>query len=258
MDYELEPVDKAGEEPTAIQVGGAGEPQRDYILPVSILIAGLMISGSILYAVNPKNSANTAGGGKNQLADVGASAGLDFLKLTPRDVVLGEAKAPVTFIEYGDYQCPFCGRFFSQVEPQLRENYIKTGKVKMVFRNLQFLGPESVSAAAAAECARDQNKFWEYHDALYVAEIKDGSENNGNLKQDLFIRLADNLKLDAKAFASCIDSNKYEKQIAQDTSNAQAAGINSTPTSFVNGQKIQGALPYAQFASVIDSALNGK
>lgn len=253
MDYQFEPVDKPQE--------GA---QRDYVLPASILLAGLMISASILYAVKGPAAGGNGGvvplaagnNGNNQLAAVVAgNIGGDFLKLTPRDVILGDPGAPVTLIEYGDYQCPFCGRFFTQVELQLRESYIKNKKVRMVFKNLQFLGPESTKAAEAAECAKDQNKFWAYHDALYSAEIADGREGNGNLKRDLFVQLAGNLNLDMKAFASCFDSNKYQKQIAQDTSVAQSAGVNSTPTSFVNGQRLQGALPYDQFVAAIDAAL---
>jgi len=252
MDYELESANKLH-----------GESWRDYVLPASILVAGLMISASILYAVRKPAGGGTpsaAGNGNagNQLAAVGANGGNDFLKLSPRDVILGNPNAPVTVIEYGDYQCPFCSRFFSQIEPKLQEDYVKTGKVKMVFRNLQFLGPESVKAAEAAECANDQNKFWAYHDVLYSAEMADGNENNGNLTRDLFVKLAGDLKLDTKSFISCFEGNKYQKQIAQDTAVAQAAGVNSTPISFVNGQKILGAMPYAQFSAVIDSALKGK
>ncbi len=263
MDYELEPVSGSQEKEPLPGSRKSNQTGSDYVLPASILVAGLMISASILYAIKgpaggggaPLSAGN---GGDSQLAAAAVNVGGDFLKLTSRDVIMGDPKAPVTLIEYGDYQCPFCGRFFTQIEPQLRENYIKNGKVRMVFRNLQFLGPESTKAAEAAECANDQNKFWAYHDALYTAEIADGRENNGNLARNLFVQLAGNLKLDMKAFASCLDGNKYEKRIAQDTSAAQAAGANSTPTSFVNGQKIQGALPYAQFAAAIDAALKSK
>jgi protein-disulfide isomerase len=117
--------------------------------------------------------------------------------LGARDVILGDPNAPVTFIEYGDYQCPFCARFFTDVEPLIRDQYVKTGKVKIIFRSYPFLGAESTAAAEAAECAKDQGKFWEYHDALYTAESQDGHENNGSMTRDLFLTLAQNLKLDA-------------------------------------------------------------
>jgi protein-disulfide isomerase len=114
------------------------------------------------------------------------------------DVILGDPNAPVTVIEYGDYQCPFCARFYTDIEPLIRDQYIKTGKVKMVFRNYPFLGPESTAAAEAAECAKDQGKYWEFHDALYSAEATDAQEHNGNLNRELFLSVAQDLKLNAK------------------------------------------------------------
>lgn len=233
---------------------------RDYFLPISILVAGAMVSGSIIYLVGSRNVGPNAapaavGGVNNQLAAVGASGSLN---LSPGDVILGDPKAPVTLIEYGDYQCPFCGRFFSQTELPLRDDYIKTGKVKMIFRNFAFLGPESTAAGAAAECAKDQKQFWAYHDALYNAEIADGQENNGNLNSTLFLKLASDLKLDTSSFKSCLDGGKHAARVTEDAAKAQDVGVNSTPTVFINGQKMTGALPYAQFKGAIDTALKVK
>ncbi len=225
------------------------------MLPASILVAGVLIAGSVIYTAG-----KSAGSAKQQVADnnptVAPTANLaETLKIGGRDVVLGDANAPVTLIEYGDYQCPFCGRFFSQVEPQLRDQYIKTGKVKMVYRNFQFLGPESIAAGVAAECAKDQNKFWPFHDALYTAEIKDGHENSDNLTKDLFMKLAGGVGMDVRQFTSCYDSNKYAAQIQKDRDSAGAIGVNSTPTTYINGQMVQGAQPYSAFKAVIDAAL---
>lgn len=218
---------------------------KDYFLPVSILVSGLLVAGSILFASGSfKKSAS------NQQANLGNSASGGngdteaALKIKSGDVVLGDAKAPVTIIEYGDYQCPFCMRFSRQTEPLLREEFIKTGKVKMVFRNFQFLGPESQAAGLAAKCAQDQNKFWSFHDAIYAVEEKDGRENNGNLTRDLFMQLAGNLKLDTAAFGSCFDAQKYRQTVEDETKEGTAAGVNSTPTIFVNGTRYLGALPW--------------
>lgn len=233
------------------------EQKKDYLLPVSILTAGIMISGSIIYVVGSKNLEKTSRIEKNQLAELNQNQS-DGLEISSRDVILGNPDAPVTFIEYGDYQCPFCARFFTQVEEPLREEYIKTGKVRMVFRNFQFLGPESEAAGEAAECAKDQGKFWAYHDALYTVESKDGAENNGNLNRSLFVKIAGDLGMDTASFISCIDGKKYADQVAKDTSDARSLGVNSTPTSFINGRKIVGALPYSQFKAAIDEALKVK
>ena len=227
-------------------------------LPVSILVAGVMISGSILYAMNkggasPKAEVPTGGN-----PTVGQPAAVDrgtLLAVQERDVILGDPKASVTVIEYGDYQCPFCVRFFEQTEPQIIEQYVKTGKGKFIFRDLAFLGPESIEAGEAAECAKDQGKFWVFHDALYAAEGKDGQEHNGNLNRELFVKIAGDVGMNATQFGECYDANKYA-QVVQDTVKAaQGSGVNATPTSFVNDQLIQGAQPFDTFKTAIDAAL---
>ncbi|MEN9560858.1 MAG: hypothetical protein RIQ56_131 [Candidatus Parcubacteria bacterium] len=228
--------------------------KRDYLLPASILVAGVLISGSIVYMVGsqgvtrPGGTAQLTGGAEESPAPAGIAA-------TERDVILGDPNAPVTIVEYGDYQCPFCARFYKTVEQSIRDEYIKTGKVRMVFRNFQFLGPESVLAAEAAECAKDQQQFWAYHDAIYDEELIDGKEHNGNLNRDLFIKIARTLQLDETAFATCFDSHKYAAQVQADLEAGQAAQINSTPTTFVNSTRLLGALPYAQFKEAIEKAL---
>ncbi|MBM3256763.1 MAG: hypothetical protein FJY98_00320 [Candidatus Liptonbacteria bacterium] len=226
-------------------------PSRDLLLPVSILIAGVLISGSIVYMVGSKNNAPSEGG------EVNAAAAI--LKVLPEDVVLGDAKAPVTLIEYGDYQCLFCGRFFSDIEPGIRDEYVRAGKVKIIFRNFQFLGPESAAAGLAAECAREQGQFWGYHDALYRAEIADGKEHNGNLNKDLFLRLAKELKLDEKKFTSCLDSGKYLDHVEEETNGGRTAGVDATPTNFVNETKIRGLAPGdTRVVEAIEAALKGQ
>jgi protein-disulfide isomerase len=236
----------------AESVGGGAN-----FLPISILVAGVMISGSILYAMNkgpasPKAEAPTGG------APTGAAPTVDrgaLLAIQERDVILGDPKAKVTIIEYGDYQCPFCVRFFEQTEQQIIEEYVKTGKAKFIFRDLAFLGPESVEAGEAAECAKDQGKFWVFHDALYTAEGKDGQEHNGNLNRELFMQIAGQVGMNTTQFGECYDTNKYAQAVQDVVKAAQSNGVNATPTSFVNDQMIQGAQPFAAFKTAIDAAL---
>ena len=223
---------------------------KNYLLPASILIAGVLISGSVIYSTGLKNV---------PAGQLGASAeevvSGDDLKLNQDDVILGDPNAPVALVEYSDFQCPFCGRFYSQSENLIKENYVQSGKVQFVYRHFAFLGPESRAAAAAVECAKDQGKFWEYHDSLFDEEIADGQEHNGNLNRDLFVSLAKNLQLNTDNFASCLDSNKYAEKVERDYVGAQALGVRATPTIFVNGVKLEGALPFAQFKAVIDQLL---
>lgn len=232
------------------------EKTRDYLLPASVLVAALVIAGAVLYASTAKNG-GTSGKNAGQ-ANVGGAVAT-APSINAGDVLLGDPKAPVTMIEFGDYQCPFCGKFFSQTEPLLRKNYIETGKVKIVYKDFAFLGPESFAAANAAECAKDQGKFWEYHDALFAAENKDGKENNGNLNETLFASIAKDLGMDVNAFNACYKSKKYDKVVKEDIQEGNAAMDRaSTPTFFINGRMIQGALPYQAFAQLIDTLLGAK
>lgn len=238
--------------------------KKDRFLPITILVAAVIIGGSIVFSSLYKGgawvpAAQNGNGGTAQQQQPTAAAPGDALKLGPRDAILGSAAAPVTVIEYGDYQCPFCTRFFSETQPLIVQNYVQSGKVKMVFRNFAFLGAESTAAANAAECANDQGKLWAYHDALYAAKVGDeqkgGGENDGFFSRALFLRLAQQVGLDTATFTNCIDTNKDANFVAQDKTNATAAGVNSTPTFFVNGTQVLGAQPFSQFQTLISAAL---
>jgi protein-disulfide isomerase len=245
----------------------AQAPKRDYFLPVSIIVAAVLIGGAILFATFYKggSAAPVAGGAANNPnapAAQAAAPGVNtstIMTLTSRDAILGDANAPVTIIGYGDYQCPFCTRFFSQTEPSLIAKYVTTGKARFVFRNLAFLGPESAAAAQAGECANDQGKEWAYHDALYSAKISDetagGSENDGYFTRAVFLKLASQTGLNVATFTSCIDTNKYAALVTQEKTDAANVGVNSTPTFFVNGTLVQGAQPLSAFQAIIDPLL---
>jgi protein-disulfide isomerase len=217
---------------------------KDWSIPASIILAGIIIAGSVIYST----------GVISQEQRKGASAAPPI----GNAVVLGDPNAPVTMIEYGDFQCPFCLRFFLETEPQIVEKYVKTGKVKLVYKDYAFLGPESVAAAEAAKCAGDQGKFWSYHDALFREEHKDGFENNGNLKRDLFLRLARELGMDEKQFASCVDERKYKSAVEAENAEAKSYNVSGTPSFFVGERFIVGAQPFAQFEEAILAELNKK
>lgn len=222
---------------------------KEYFLPASIVIAGVLIAGAVIYGTGLKNLDGAANSANNLNQNPQPAVSL---KLTGEDVVLGNASAPVTIIEYGDFQCPFCGKFFSETESQIKENYVKSGKVKIAYRHFAFLGPESLAAAEAAECAKDQGKFWQYHDILYSTEIKDGQEHNGNLNESLFKSIASQLGMNLSFFSSCLADHKYADKIQKDYDGGRTNGVQATPTTFVNGTKLEGAVPYSQFKSIID------
>jgi protein-disulfide isomerase len=223
-------------------------PSCNFLLPASILAAGVLIAGAIIYSLGSKSSSAPA-------ADAGRAAA-SLLAVLAGDVVLGSKDAPVMVIEYGDYQCPFCGAFVRDIEPGIRENYVRTGKARLVFRNFQFLGPESLAAGEAAECARDQEQFWGYHDALYREEIADGREHNGNLNEALFLRLARDLKLDEAAFTACLRNRTHAATVTEETARGRELGVNATPTTFVNGVEIRGLAPNdTRVVDAIEAAL---
>lgn len=169
--------------------------------------------------------------------------------------VMGDKNAKVKIIEFADFQCPFCEQWFKTVETSLINDYVKTGKVAFYWRDYAFLGQESTWAAEAARCANDQGKFWDYHDYLYNHQ---GQENSGAFTKDKLEGFAADLGLDTTSFNSCLESDKYASAVSADQADGQKAGVNGTPTVFINGQSLVGAQPYTAFKTVIDQELSKK
>lgn len=164
----------------------------------------------------------------------------------------GPADAPVIIEEFSDFQCPYCGQFATSTGQQLKETYGGSGVVRFEYNHFAFLGPESEQAAEAAECAREQGKFWQYHDTLFANQQ---GENRGAFADDTLKAFAAELGLDKVAFNQCLDSGQYEEKVRAETIAAQERGVRSTPTLFINGEKIEGAVPFAQLQPVIEAAL---
>ncbi len=211
------------------------------LIPMSIIIAGVIIAGAIVY--KPGNDPTPSD--TNDIVDTTTNFETPTID---DDVVLGDPNAPVTVIEFGDYECPFCGQLYQNVEKPLREDYIKTGKVKMVYRDYPLaFHPSAQPAAEAAECAGAQGKYWAYHDALF--------ERQATLSTLNYTDLAGELGLDKAAFQICVDNRTYADEIAKDQADGTAAGVGGTPATFINGQLISGAVPYETFKAVIEAAL---
>jgi protein-disulfide isomerase len=244
-------------------------------LPISIIVAAILICGAIVFSVFYHAGSPAAGTG-NAGANAGAVApqaptanAASLMTLSSRDAILGDANAPVTIIEYGDYQCPFCTRYFTQIQPLIKSQYIDTGKAKMIFRDFAFLGPESASAANAAQCAEDQGKLWAYHDALYTAKVADEAKNanaegDGFFTRAEFLSLAQQVGLNMQTFTSCVDNSQDANNVAAEKSAAVAAGVGSTPATIVNGKMVTesdgnsaGADPTAVLGAIAN-AVNGK
>lgn len=161
----------------------------------------------------------------------------------------GSSKAPVTIVEYSDFQCPFCGREQTVLE-QLRQRYGE--KLRIVYKHfpLTNIHPNAQKAAEAAECANEKGKFWELHDVLYA--------NQSALELDKLAGYAQQVGLDPVEFRQCLDSGRMAARVKRDADSAQTVGVTSTPSFFVNGIKVRGAQPIDYFQGLIDGELGAK
>ena len=171
----------------------------------------------------------------------------------------GGAEARVVLVEFSDFQCPFCGRHAKQTLPQIERDYVATGKLRYVMRNLPLeqIHPDALRAASAAECAGDQGKYWAMHAKLFG--------NQQALSTDDLVRYAQEAGVEPGAFRQCVESDTHADKIRQDLNDALAVGVNSTPTFFLGFpegdgkvkivRRIQGAHPYPVFKATIDGLL---
>jgi protein-disulfide isomerase len=224
---------------------------------VSILLGTLLVASFLSNIYLMSKVTSFAGGqaiptqGNQQVPNPGAAPDAPAARVEVSeddDAVLGDDDAPVTIVEFSDYECPFCGRHFQQTYPQLKADYIDTGKVRLVFRDFPLsFHPSAQKAAEAAECAGDQNKYWEMHDKLFQNQQALGVTN---LKQ-----YAADLGLNTGTFNSCLDSGKYAQEIQADMADGSAAGVSGTPSFFINGRLVVGAQPYQVFQQAIEAEL---
>ena len=170
--------------------------------------------------------------------------------------ILGSESAPITIVEFGDYQCEACYAWFHNTRDTLIDNYIETGKAKLVFVDLPFLGRDSPKAAQASYCAEDQEKYWEYHTMLYT--FQDGHPDSGWADRDRLNSFAFSLDMNMDEFNECMDSSKYKQRVKANYDESVRNGVQSTPTFIIiseDGKKEQfsGAQPYSVFAATIAS-----
>jgi protein-disulfide isomerase len=179
------------------------------------------------------------------------------MRVEPHWHELGRANAPVTMIEFADLQCPFCRRFQTTTFAEIKKDYVDTGKVRFIARDLPLpMHPYALGAAEAERCAGDQGKFWQFRDAIL------GDQAPPTL--DILVKHASELGLNLKALQACVDSRKYVQEIQADRSSAMAAGIHGTPAfvigradgGWINGLAMQGARSFPFFQQMIDRLLN--
>lgn len=239
-------------------------PKKDYVLPASILIAALLISGSLIYNIGQK-SPTPAGGDQNGTPTAQQPADWSFVAGDP---AIGPKDAKITVTEFADFQCPFCGIVFgrdlggAQYDPirgtatKISNEYAKTGKIRFVYHIMAFLGQESVDAANAALCAREiggDEAFFKMHDALFA---KQGGENKGDFSKANLKTIAADAGFNTPAMVSCIDSGKYNAQVSASDAQAKAVGVEGTPAFAINNVVNPRAAEYTTLKAAIDGLLN--
>jgi len=224
------------------EISGVYQVNFEYqgaVVPIFITKDG-QLAGSLSPIKADVNSSSTA---QSTSSSERVEVGVDD------DAIKGSSNAPVTMIEFSDYECPFCGRYFQQTYPQIVKEYVDSGKVKIVFRDFPLSFHENAQKAAeAAECAGEQGKYWEMHDKLF--KNQDALEVN-SLKQ-----YAKELGLNTKTFDDCLDSGKMDSEIQKDFEDGQDAGVSGTPAFFINGIPLTGAQPFEEFKKIIEQEIN--
>lgn len=247
-----------------------------YYTPISIFAGAVLISLSVLYTggafaglglptfkIAKKDAGTTPPPPAGQPA-LGAGTGATVQVSGDDDAVIGDSNAPVTLVEFVDYECPFCKRHFEETHGQLVENYVKKGLLKIVMRDLplSFHDPAATKEALAAECAGEfgDDKYFSYHDEIFART----SSNGQGMPEAGFAEAAQKLGLNVSTFNSCLSSEKYKEEVQNDLAAATAYGATGTPSFFVglsspdgiiDGKIIVGALPYSAFQTEIDSLL---
>ena len=177
--------------------------------------------------------------------------------LTNGSPILGNSNAPITLIEFGDYQCHFCNVFFHSTEDSILKNYVETGKVKMIFKDYNIIGPDSINASHGAHCANDQELFWEYHDILYSNWA---GENNGWASSENLGKFAQEIGLDMDVWSECMVEGLHSQTILASNKDAKNLELTGTPAFFVIGPdgkitKLFGAQPFETFENIFENEL---
>lgn len=220
-----------------------------YLTPIAVLVGALIIAGAFMYG---------GGGGTAQQGQQKPKA-VDVAKIDIKnDPFVGEVSAPVTIVYWFDYQCPFCKKFDEDALAQVYENYVKTGKVKIVFKDFQFLGPDSTDAGLFAQAVWEAypEEFYAWHQAMFAAQDEEHG-GFGNTDSIVALTKTEVPAIDTARILSLIESKKTEYEAALDADRAagSAMGVNGTPALAVGKAILSGAQPYATVSAAIEAEL---
>ncbi|MCR4283969.1 MAG: DsbA family protein [Parcubacteria group bacterium] len=220
--------------------------KKSYAIPIAVIIAGLIIGGSFFATDGNNNGKN--GSSNND----GASGNIEVFEIdADDDPALGNPEAPVVFINFGDFRCQFCAQFQKEIKPLIIEKYVKTGKVKYVYRDLITMSDNSILAAGGANCAGEQGKYWDFADYMHSG----GGGHDTTYTEASLLKIALSLGLEEKSFKECLSSGRYVEEVKKDTEDAIKAGADGTPTVFINGTIVSGINSFSVYESIIEEEL---
>lgn len=246
-----------------------------YLLPVSILLASIILGWSMVSAANtladgwsavalPSDNAGSIDDqGQGDLGGSAINTTMAELAATNSQGKIGQDSAPILLIEYSDFQCPFCKRFFSDSAEQLKQ-WADEGKIQVIFKDFPLsFHPMASPSANAARCAGEQGKFWEMHDKIFEETIVLNPTGTAQYTSDDLKTWASEIGLDTAAFNSCFDSSKYDAQVQANLEEGQSVGVSGTPSFAIGkpGDKVNliiGACPNSSFETVINAIIGGK
>lgn len=224
-----------------------GASANTMMIAGAIVIAGLLVGLAIIYS---NGGFNGLAGGSDQAGELPSS-----VTLIDDDTILGDKKAKLTIVEFSDFQCPYCRKFWQDTFPEIKKEYIDTGKVNFVYRDYPLsIHPMANPSAEATECADEQGKYWQMHDKIFAEQAKKGQ---GTVQYTLneIKKWASEIGLDTKVFNSCLDTGKFKNEVAKDLNDGTIQGVQGTPAFFIGSQVMSGAYPFAQFKIIIEEEL---
>ena len=225
--------------------------------PTAIVIAGVLIALGIYVSNNGLTlPAKEEGGTPAGIATTPELAPIGPIEVDiENEPTIGDEDAPVTIVEFTEYQCPYCKRYVDETFVKIKENYIDTGKVKYVIRDFPLpFHANAQKASEAVNCAGDQGKYWEFHNKLFEGQ-EEWSEKGNDDAIATFKDYAKDLGLETVEFGKCLDEDVYKDEIDQDVVDGQNYGVSGTPSFFINGYLLVGAQPYEEFEKMIEEQL---
>ncbi len=222
------------------------------LIAVSIIVSSLILSGTLVYLFG----SGTISPADNQQAKQNAAPSVLAKPGTAPDIgdspVLGNKNAKVTIVEFSDYECPYCGKFYTETWPSIKSQYVDAGKVLFVYKDfpLSSLHSDAQKAAESARCVREQlgdKGYWAMHDKLFSGQ--------SSFSVDNFKKWARSVGANGSKFDSCLDSNKYETAVKNEAAVGAKLGVRGTPTFFINDEMVVGAVPFTELSSKIDAKL---